>query len=244
MKRRFYVSVPVAGIFLSMVVATSEPNPPAPAPAPEPSTAPLQPGVTTEVKPSVAPSWDGRQCTGGLVAHYQSLVTSGCSIKTSESDLALTYRLLRNAGFAAAGRKFKSAELSAAFKSEAFCVGSSKYAPTKDTVQLSEMERDCVAKLKAREKALRDKGNQPPKAAEVFVLSQVTASVVEDAKRIAGGEVGGNNVSVSHTPGDGWQIYFNSEYMEGEGEDAFKIESSTIIMCDDAGENCSEQMAG
>ena len=79
---------------------------------------------------------------------------------------------------------------------------------------------------------------------EAFVLSQLSASVVDDAKRIAGGEVWGSNVSVSHTPGEGWHIYFNSEFMEGEGEDAFKIESSTIVMCDDAGENCSEQTAG
>ena len=60
----------------------------------------------------------------------------------------------------------------------------------------------------------------------------------------SGEDVGGNNVSASHTPGEGWQILFNSEYMEGEGEDAFKIESSTMIMCDDSGENCSDMTAG
>ena len=178
------------------------------------------------------------------MAQYQAIVKNGCTLKTSSTDLAMTYRLLRNAGFAAAGRKFKSPELNAAFKSESFCVGQGAYAPTKDSVTLMESERQCVAKMKARETELRDQGKQPPKAAEAFVLGQVTASVVDDAKRIAGGEVWGSNVSASHAPGDGWQIYFNSEYMEGEGEDAFKIESSTIIMCDDAGENCSEQTAG
>ena len=228
-----------------MGVATSEPAPQNAAPGTSSAdNASNEPTATSQKAPETPPSWAGQQCTGGLVASYQKLVSNGCAFKPSDTDLAMTYRLLRNAGFAAAGRKFKSTELTAAFKSEGFCVGSGTYAPTTDSVQLPERERECVAALKARETALREKGNQPPKSAEIFVLSQAHASVIEDARRIAGEDVGGNNVSASHTPGDGWQILFNSEYMEGEGEDAFKIESSTVIMCDDSGENCSEQTAG
>ena len=205
--------------------------------------------VTEETVDS-KPSWDGITCDGGILPHYQRLIKNGCQLKTTPGDLAMTYRVLRNAGFAAMGRKFKSPELTAVYGSEVFCSGpgSSNYTPQHDEVTLdADEEKTCIAKLKAREKELRA-GNQPPKSLEVYVLTNEAGSVELEARRVAGLDVMGSHASVSHTPpGDGpgsWQIHFYSEWMEGEGDEAFKAESATIIICDEAGENCSTQMAG
>jgi hypothetical protein len=226
-------------------VPAGNPTASTPQPAADATSAPPQ-----EATEQASPSWGEQTCDGGILAHYQTLVSNGCNLKEGPSDLAMTYRVLRNAGFAAMGRKFKSPELTAAYSSELFCTGNgnSPYQPKHKDVSITlDAEKACIAKMKARENALR-KNNQPPKAVDRYVLTHALGSVEWEARRIAGIDIMESSATVTHTPaGDdpgSWQIHFYTEWMEGEGEDAFKAESSTIISCDETGAECTEQMAG
>ena len=213
----------------------------APAPAADEAGLAEAPAAAEEEAPVEPPAAKVPEmaCTGGLMALYREIVTKGCAFKTTDTDLAMTYRVLRNAPFAARGRKFKSPELTAFFKSEGFCSGGDSYKPEHDTVTIEPgPDLDCIGKLRAREDALRQ-GKQPPAGMEAFILSNPQGGIETEAKRMAGHEVLESKATFEQ--GDsGWSMFFYSEWME----DDFKAESSVIVMCDGEGNNCEHQFAG
>ena len=240
------------GVKLSWVVllaalwslgCSGEPAPTAmPSAAPAPAAGRLVGGGSRgrrEGHPSTSAAKLPEICTGGLMALYREIVSKGCAFKTTDADLAMTYRVLRNAPFAARGRKFKSPELTAFFKSEGFCSGGDSYKPEHDTVTIEPgPDLDCIGKLRAREDALR-KGKQPPAGMEAFILSNPQGGIETEAKRMAGHDVLESKATFEQ--GDsGWSMFFYSEWME----DDFKAESSVIVMCDGEGNNCEHQFAG
>jgi hypothetical protein len=178
-------------------------------------------------------------CKSGLLTSYREILSKGCSFKTTDQDLAMTYRVLRNAPFAARGRKFNSPELTAFFKSEDFCSGGDTYKPEHDTVIIEPgPELDCIAKLRAREDELRQ-SKQPTPSMEVFILSNPQDGIQTVAKRIAGQDVLGSNATF--TRGEfNWTVHFYTEQMEED----FKVESSVIVVCDENGNNCRHEFAG
>jgi hypothetical protein len=183
----------------------------------------------------------GLACKSGLLNSYRELLSNGCSLNTKSKGmpLAMTYRVLRNAPFAARGRKFKSPELTAFFKSEDFCSGGDTYKPEHDTVIIEPgSELDCIAKLRAREDELRQ-SKQPTPSMEVFILSNPQGGLQTEAKRIAGQDVLGSNATFFYGETN-WTVNFYSEWMEED----FKAESSVIVVCDEKGNNCRHEFAG
>ncbi len=188
-----------------------------------------------------APKADGSElaCDGGLLVSYREILAKGCSFKTTDGDLAMTYRVLRNAPFAARGRKFKSKELTAYFSSEAFCSGGGSYKPEHESVTIDPgPELDCIGKLRAREDVLR-KGKQPPGPMEAYILSNPEGGLQTEARRMAGHDVMESKASVDRGE-SGWNLNFYSEWME----DDFKAESAVMVSCDEKGKNCETQYAG
>ena len=105
-------------VMISLLVATSE----APTPDPAPNAAVPEPIETVANVNTGVPSWDGKICPDGLLHHYAALVKNGCALKTSDDDLAMTYRALRNVAYAAQGRRFKSLELTELY-TQSMCSG-------------------------------------------------------------------------------------------------------------------------
>jgi hypothetical protein len=180
------------------------------------------------------------QCKEGLLVSYREILAKGCSFEITDGDLAMTYRVLRNAPFAARGRKFSSPELTAYFGSEAFCSGGGTYEPAHDSVTIDPgPELECIGKLKARETGLRQRGKQPMRTIEVYVLSNPEGGIQTEARRMAGHDVMESKATFNRVQ-SGWTLHFYSEWMEEE----FKAESSVIVMCDPKGDNCETQSAG
>jgi len=189
-----------------------------------------------------APKADGSEleCKEGLLVSYREILAKGCSFEIIDDDLAMTYRVLRNAPFAARGRKFNSPELTAYFGSEAFCAGGGTYKPEHDSVTIDPgPELDCIGKLQARENGLRQRGKQPMRKIEVYILSNPEGGIQTEARRMAGHDVMESKATFNRVQ-SGWTLHFYTEWMEEE----FKAESSVIVMCDAKGDNCETQFAG
>ncbi len=148
MKSIFISAVLPAILLVALGACTGNESPPAhqatvSTPAPEGKDTP----VVSPSKPAPK-EVDAAGPTGWVHRAWTELLVGGCDVEQVTEPI--TARVLRNTPFAAAGHRFKSSDLTAFFTKEG------EYKPADGPVQLDDKEAGCVAKLKQREKALRE----------------------------------------------------------------------------------------
>jgi len=183
-------------------------------------------------------SWESVPCSADVVTLWREVVEGGCKLPTIEDRLPLALRLLRNTPYAAKGHSFKTKELGVFFTKATRGCKTSWYRPSEKAVVLPEREVKCAKKLKKLEVAERKKHNVPA-AMETYTLENLRGDVVGEIRRAVRGQKGGTRLYITRSK-KGWRLNFNESF----GEEGAETESSTIVSCDSAGQNCRVDVAG
>ncbi len=155
---------------LLIALACAEPAPPArPRPAPAKATPKPAPRTLVAPIPTFEPSEKGSGSLAAVRNAWRDLLGAGCDLERVHIWTVVEARVLKATPLAIGGKRFDDPALTAIFQSDG-----GWYSPLKEEVKLRADEEACIARLAAREEALRAASTLPP-AAEDRLVADVGA---------------------------------------------------------------------